>query len=114
VQSFEGHGLLQVVVYAAAAGKLLGVPALGGVYRSMRSLKTRGFFDPDAVDLGGRGSGRDSMGREAIDALFLRTQDRVAGLAASIREGRIPADPRDKSVCEHCLVRRLCDRGGGR
>ena len=110
-RSFETYGLLQIVVYADAGAQLLGEPLLGGVYRSLRSLVCRGFYEECAVDLGARGSDRDAMEQGEIDALLDATRSRLAFAAKSMREGRIPVEPSTRHACTYCSVRLLCERG---
>jgi hypothetical protein len=112
--SFETQGLLQVVVYAAAASRLLDLPLLGGVYRSLSSLSVRGFYDGTAIDLGPHASGCDAWAPEQISDLLDRTRDRVCRAAEGIRAGSIPATPGHAGACEFCLVRQACDRKAGR
>jgi len=110
VGSFASHGLIQPTVYAVAAARLLGVPAIGGVYRSMRSLSARGFWREGIVDLGGRGKPADGLDADAFDAEVGRAAQAVASAVEGIRAGHIAAEPARKSACEHCLVRGVCER----
>lgn len=108
-QQFATKGLLQPIVYAAAASALLGAPIAGGVYRSLRSLKVRGFWLDGCVDLGGRGAGKDGMDAEGIKALVEEAQVRVGSAYESMKAGAI--EPRASSGCKHCPYSPIC--GGG-
>lgn len=110
-QTFETYGLLQIVAYADAGAQLLGQPLLGGLYRSLRSLACRGFYERCAVDLGARGSDKDAMEQDEIHALLDAIRARLVFAANSIREGRIPVEPSTRHACTYCSVRLLCEKG---
>lgn len=106
---FEDRGLLQPIVYAVAASGILGAPIAGGVYRSLSSLRVRGFWLEDCVDLGGRGSSKDGMSSHAIDELIGRAETRVRVAYESMTAGHI--EPAPGTGCKHCPYGPLCGRG---
>jgi ATP-dependent helicase/DNAse subunit B len=106
--SFGTYGLIQLPVYAAAAGALLERPILGAIYRSLRSLAARGFRSAP-VDVCGHGVDKDVCSPEEIATVLAEAEGAVAEAAAGIREGAILVSPRHKSTCEWCGARAFCE-----
>lgn len=102
-------GLLQPIIYAVAASEHFGAPVAGGVYRSLRNLKVRGFWKAGCLDLGGRGTRTDALEPEGIEALIEDARGVVSRAYEGMRAGAI--DPRPLAgACEHCLAAQVCPR----
>lgn len=106
--SFETYGLLQPVVYAAAASALLGKPAVGGVYRSMGSLAVRGYYREGLVDLGARGTGTDALDADAFEAVVASAVARIGEIVARMRAGDVSSTP-SNDACAYCPMKPVCE-----
>ena len=109
--SFGSKGLIQIPVYGAIASSLLGLPLLGGVYRSLQSLACRGFWDADSVDLGGRGIPRDGLDAAEAEVMIAETATRVCAAVEGIRGGRITPNPLTARACAYCDAWPVCGHG---
>jgi len=108
VGSFATGGLVQATVYAAAASRILGLPSVGGVYRSLRTLSVRGFWREGAVELGGRGAAADALDDDAVLEEFARAEAVVAECVESMRAGRLAPHPAKRGVCDYCALKGAC------
>ncbi len=106
--SFVGSGLLQATVYAAIAGDITGLPVVGGVYRSMSTLKTRGFYRDGALELGSRGSTKDAVDGQAFEDELKRAAEAVQAAVQGIRSGHISPCPAKPEYCKSCVARAVC------
>ncbi|MDZ4168413.1 MAG: PD-(D/E)XK nuclease family protein [Coriobacteriia bacterium] len=106
--SFATAGLIQVPIYAAVVSKLLGRPVVGAVYRSLSTLSARGVWIDGAIDLGGRGCGRDGVDREELDSVVADAVDRLEGAVRRIRSGDIALDPAT-GACRRCGFAGHCE-----
>ena len=106
--SFGTRHLMQAPVYAAAASQAFGVPVVGGLYRSLRTLKVRGFYLRDAICLDGRGSNADALDAGGVSDVLELAGRLVADAAGRIRSGDITARPTAKS-CARCGARAACN-----
>lgn len=110
LKSFEQKGVLQPVVYAAAVAAHLGGPAVGGVYRSVKSGAVRGFWN---VDRGGPQAwliDGDAVDGSAAEALLARATEKIAAAIAGMRAGDVAPNPLG-SACEYCSAAPSCSRG---
>lgn len=105
--SFATHGLIQAPVYAMAASQAFDAPVVGGLYRSLRSLRTRGFYLAGSLCLEGRGGDRDELAEESLNQVLDRATHLVAQAASGIRAGDIAPRPSRKS-CAICGARKVC------
>ncbi len=110
--SYAKAGLIQVPVYAAAAAALLGGEPVGGVYRSLKTRRARGFWVPGVVDLCGSGTGTDGVDEDGVRRVLAEAAEAVASAAEGIRAGRIPARPLSPEVCRSCGAADTCPQGG--
>ncbi len=108
--SFGTYGLLQVPIYAAAAGQVLGLEEVGGVYRSLRSMAARGFWNGDVLPKCVGLSGRDAVGGEDVAEIITRAIATACVAAEGIQEGRITPDPANREACLYCAVLQTCER----
>lgn len=106
--SFVGSGLLQATVYAAIAGDITGLPVVGGVYRSMSTLKTRGFYRDGMLELGSRGSTKDAVDGQAFEDELKRAAEAVHDAVQGIRSGHIAPCPTKPEFCKSCVARAVC------
>jgi RecB family exonuclease len=107
--SFDTEMLLQLPIYAVAASQLLGQTCIGAVYRSMKSLKVRGFYLDGRVDLCGRGSSGDGVDETGFEHEMERAADLVQRAVRGIRDGLIVPTP--GRFCTQCDARHACGRG---
>ncbi len=103
--AFEREGLVQVPLYALVAARRLGLEVAGGVYRSFKGGRPRGFVGPalegafvktDLVDGAGVG--------EVVAQAVARAKTAVEG----IRSGAIAPDPRGATCPSYCSARTFC------
>lgn len=101
------HSLLQLPMYASVASDLLGVPVAGGLYRSMKSLKVRGFWLEGELESGRRGCSADAMSADGIRELIASAGEMARHAVDGIRAGRIE---RRGSVegCRYCVLSGSC------
>ncbi len=104
---------LQVVAYGAAARRCLGRPILGAVYRSLKSLATRGAWVVGEVDLCGHGKAVDALEPEAFEAVLEDVGDLLSRAAAGIQAGRVVREPHHSGACGFCPVRGVCEEARG-
>jgi hypothetical protein len=106
--SFPTYGLLQAPLYMKVASELLDMPALGGVYRSLRTLEVRGLWRGDVLETDSRWKDKDGVdeagGAECVEDAIARLREAVAGM----REGRIPRAPGVSGACRYCGIRATC------
>lgn len=111
-EEFEREGLVQAVVYAAAAERGFGKPVAASVYRSLRTHAMRGFWVPLRLEAGlEHGDDRDAIEPQGLAELMERVGGRVAQAAEGMRAGSIPREPRVPGVCAFCPISAGCDRG---
>lgn len=105
---FAKAGLVQAPAYAAAASAVLDRTVAGSIYRSMSSLDCRGFWLSDTVDLGTRGSARDGIESQAVQAVSAEAEAAVRRAVNGMREGRIPREPASPATCTSCPASAVC------
>jgi RecB family exonuclease len=109
---FSSERVLQVPLYAAVASRLLGVPTVAGLYRSLKSGESRGFFVSGAVEpIGLTGTDALSSAEEAngvIEAAVTVGREAADG----IRSGAIPSRPASARACDYCAAAPVCGKGG--
>jgi len=102
---------LQIGLYAAVATRLLGRPVVAGLYRSLKSGASRGFWLKDAVAPDGLTS-TDAVAEPAdVDRLISASVDLARDAADGIRAGEIPARPASAKACTYCPAAGFCDGG---
>lgn len=106
-RSFPTYGLLQAPVYATVAAQVLNAPVAGALYRSLRTLKARGFYLDEALCLDERGSRNDALSAAGVEELLGETAELVSRAALGIRSGDISPRPA-KKTCAHCGARIVC------
>lgn len=104
LDKIEKRRLLQLQLYAAAASRRLGLPVVGGLYRSLKTGESRGFILRD------HGEGFTSTDR--VDPERLRQiLDDAVGLATEaaqgMRAGNIEPRP-DRDACAFCSAAAFC------
>jgi len=109
VRAGTGFGI-QHVVYAAAAESLLGVPAQGAVYRSLRTRRMRGFWRTALLD----GVPEAACEKDAVDEaryaeIVAMAEESVAGAVEGMRAGRIPRTARSQAKCRYCSLGPICE-----
>lgn len=109
-RTFDKWRILQIPVYAEAAGRALGLPVVGGVYRSIRTLKTRGFYDAESCEIPMHGSTRDALDTGAIAEILASAHELAKSAADGIRVGRIEPDPQTSDACAFCGAASLCPK----
>jgi RecB family exonuclease len=108
---FDAQRVLQVPLYAAVASKLLGRPVVAGLYRSLKTGASRGFFLRDAVDPVGLVSTDGLAEPGQVEALIAAAVASARGAADGIRAGLIEAAPASSDACEYCAAACVCRRG---
>lgn len=101
------EGLVQLPLYGLAASRRLGLPFLGGLYRSMRYGGDRGFYRSDALREQGLAR-NDACEPEEFEAVMSDAVAAAEGAVAGMRAGRIPASPHKAGTCEYCSARSVC------
>lgn len=102
--------LIQAVVYAHAAAEIYERPIAGGIYRSLRSPKARGFVVSGRCDVPAQGSDKDVLDESGLDAISAEAARLVASAAEGIRAGRIEPDPSTKTACNYCGAAPFCPK----
>ena len=111
---FAKEGLVQLPVYAAAAGGLLEGQAVGAVYRTLAARRAvRGFWRDDAVELCGWGTRTDPVDAKGFEQVIEDAAERVAGAVEGIRRGSIEARS-SEGACRYCGAAPVCAAGGTR
>jgi hypothetical protein len=108
---FETQRVLQVPLYAAVAAKLLDRPVVAGLYRSLKTGASRGFFLRDAVEPVGLVSTDCLADPGQVEALIAVAVASARRAADGIRAGFIEATPATPDACEYCSAARVCRRG---
>jgi len=108
--AFEREGLVQLPLYAAVASRRLGLEVAGGLYRSVRHGRARGFVrDDHASDQFTR---TDIRSRAQIEVLIEEALARARTAVDGIRQGRIAARSRDRRCPSYCAARAICRSRG--
>jgi RecB family exonuclease len=102
---------LQIPLYAAVASRLLGQPPVAGLYRSLKSGESRGFFVKGLVDPGGLTATDGLEDQEAADELIATVVGIAREAADGIQAGAIPVSPVSAKACEYCAAAPVCGRG---
>ncbi len=103
---FAASGLVQLPLYAAAASRLLGIPILGGVYRSVQRGRPRGFVRDDIFDR--TFVSTDKIDAEGIAALVDSSIELAAEAVAGMRSGCIDPQPPADGCPAYCGARAFC------
>ncbi len=115
VAKFESEGLVQLPLYAAVASRRLGRAVAGGLYRSVRGGKPRGFIDETLCD--GGFVRTDAIPGPETEEVLQSAIHRAAEAVARMREGDIHAEPRSGFCPVYCPARSFCtgwkERRGG-
>jgi len=110
--AFAPNGLVQAPLYAVVAARRLGLEPAGGVYRSIKGGRPRGFVREDVL-VPGMFTGTDRATAEDVDVLIADAVERAGTAVAGMRAGEIPARPLNGACPDYCPARTLCARGGG-
>jgi ATP-dependent helicase/DNAse subunit B len=103
---FASEGLVQLPLYAAVAARRLGRAAAGGVYRSMKGGKPRGFIDTSIGD--GAFVRTDRVDAAAAQAVISGAIERTREAVGGMRAGRIDAEPPSAGCPGYCAARTFC------
>ncbi len=95
---------LQIVLYSAAAEKILSTPSVGGAFHGIAPGHRAGetYF---AV---GRKHGRKTLNEDSYAALYEKVLDRVGKFVSGIRSGRFDLLP-SKKCPAYCPFSQICD-----
>ena len=104
-----GSGV-QHILYALASEKLLGLPAVGSVYRSLRSRQMRGYWRGDLLkDLPAEACEKDVLDAAGFSAMVEDLEERVANAVDGMAAGSIPRVPRSADSCRYCTLKQICE-----
>lgn len=109
--AFAARGLVQAPLYAAVAARRLGLEPAGGVYRSIKGGRLRGFIRDD-VFVSDAFTSTDRVTAEEIELLIADAVARAEVAVDGMRAGEIPARPLNDACPAYCPARALCARGG--
>jgi len=104
---FESAGLLQVIVYATAARKIMQLPVAGAFYRSFKTADVRGF-NGGAVPISAQMKKDDIGTEEKWSELVTWAESAVRDAVAGMRAGNVAPAPRTKEACRYCGARDFC------
>lgn len=104
--AFEREGLVQLPLYAAVASRRLGLEVAGGLYRSLRSGRARGFIREDCASE--QFTKTDVRSQADIAMLIDEALGQARGAVEGIRQGRIAAQPRTRPCPSYCAARAIC------
>lgn len=105
-QAFEAEGLVQLPLYALVASRRLGLAVAGGLYRSVRGGRPRGFV---GTALAAEGFVRtDKVDADGIEDLLDGAVARAAEAVRCMREGAIDPEPRKGTCPAYCGARQFC------
>ncbi len=102
---------LQVGLYSAVATRLFETPVVAGLYRSLKSGESRGFWIGEAVDPWGLTSTDAVPDSGSVQEIVEATVMLAREAADGIRAGAIPARPASPKACDYCPAAGFC--GGG-
>jgi ATP-dependent helicase/DNAse subunit B len=111
VGGFETEGLVQLPLYAVVASRRLGLAVAGGLYRSVRDSKPRGFVREDVAS--GAFVSTDFVEAKAIDACIDSAIERATESVGRMRAGDIRAEPRSGVCPSYCFARAFCAEWSG-
>jgi hypothetical protein len=105
----RGSGI-QHVLYAVAAERLLGVPIVGSVYRSLRSRQLRGYWREDLLmSLPSEACEKDVLDAADFSAMVEVLEGRVRAAVEGMAAGEIPRLPQSADSCRYCALRQICE-----
>lgn len=103
---FVDEGLVQLPLYAAVAARRLGLTVAGGVYRSMKGGKPRGFVDAVLAD--GSFVRNDAVDAETARQVVADAIEMAREAVAGMRGGRIAPVPPERGCPAYCSARAFC------
>jgi RecB family exonuclease len=103
------EGLVQLQLYALAASLRLGMPAAGGLYRSLSTGGDRGFVSGTVV---GSFFANDVVEPAAIDVLLEQAVVTARAASEGMKAGDITPSP-DATRCAYCSALPFCPEGIG-
>jgi len=103
--AFEKEGLVQVPLYALVAGRRLGLEVAGGVYRSFKGGRPRGFVGPA---LEGAFVKTDLVDDAGVEEVVTKAVARAKTAVDGIRSGAIDPEPRSGTCPSYCSARTFC------
>lgn len=112
---------VQAHVYASVAARLLGLKPVASLYRSVGTTRIAGAWDKDCLEGrdaslpkgGGLPYDKTPAGEPGSYQDYLDlTEEYVADRMRSLRAGDIRPNPANAKVCEYCLARHICEKGG--
>lgn len=106
VLKFSAEGLVQLPLYAAVASRRLGLAVGGGIYRSIKGGKPRGFISDALADTQFVRS--DVVTDEDISAVLDCALTRAAEAVERMRSGEIRPAPLSGSCPPYCAARAFC------
>lgn len=106
VQRFEAEGLVQLPLYAAVAARRLGLTVGGGIYRSIRGGKPRGFISDALAD--GQFVRTDVVAEDEVQAVLAGALERADEAVARMRSGDIHPEPLNGSCPPYCPAASFC------
>lgn len=105
-RAFDEQGLVQLPLYAAVAGRRLGLKVAGGVYRPLAGTKPRGFVHSDLTD--SSFVSNDVVDDDDISLLIDDAVSRAAAAVGRMREGDVAPDPRGGKCPPFCPACGFC------
>ena len=96
---------------AHVASRRLGLEVAGGLYRSVRHGRARGFIRDDCA--AGQFTRTDVRSAADIDVLVEEAVARARSAVEGIRQGVIAAQPRKRPCPSYCAARSICPSRGG-
>jgi hypothetical protein len=107
---FERAGVIQAIVYAAAAEEVFGRRVVASAYRSMTSGCVRGFWRADLLGEAPPGMREsDGVDGEVASEMRAQTEERVSAAISGMQAGMIGRNPATSGSCEYCPVRAVCE-----
>jgi hypothetical protein len=104
-----GSGI-QHILYALATEKLMGLPVVGSVYRSLRSRQMRGYWRGDLIEsLPTEACEKDVLDATGFSAMIEDLEERVTTAVEGIAAGAIPRTPRSADSCRYCSLKQICE-----
>ena len=107
VARFLKEGKVQLQLYAIAAGRRLGLPVAGALYRSLATTLDRGFLLPGVTAPGIVSTDRRTRGE--IDDLLEQAVETARTAVGAMRAGAIPPRP-DRRRCSWCVASGFCEK----
>lgn len=106
VQRFEAEGLVQLPLYAVVAARRLGLSVSGGIYRSIRGGKPRGFISDTLAD--GQFVRTDVLAEDGIQTVLAEALMRADEAVTRMRAGEIRPEPLSGSCPPYCPAAPFC------